>query len=95
MESTSGSGMPLIRNVAEPNQTPLLAITFIRRTSAFGLPGITYEPEFSSDGLHWTESSAMPVVIPLRHGWERVTVTDVPPPQATIRMGRVGVRVVP
>lgn len=95
MESTSGSGMPLIRNVAEPNQTPLLAITFIRRTSAFGLPGITYEPEFSSDGLHWIESSAMPVVIPLRHGWERVTVTDVPPPQATIRMGRVGVRVVP
>ncbi|MCF7730372.1 MAG: DUF2271 domain-containing protein [Akkermansiaceae bacterium] len=65
---------------------PVLQIEFIRR-KATTTPGITYTAQVGSDLSGWTNVTGTAVSIDST--WERVTVTDSPPPGSTRRFGRV------
>ena len=78
----STAGLPGTTTLAGP----VLQIEFIRRKASTN-PGITYTAQVGSDLSGWTPATGPAVSIDST--WERVTVTDSPPPGSTKRFGRV------
>ncbi|MBN8458818.1 MAG: DUF2271 domain-containing protein [Verrucomicrobia bacterium] len=81
--SGQSAGLPGI--AATPG--PVLKLEYLRRKTSSN-PGITYTPQFGSDLTGWTNATGG-TVVSVDTTWERVTVTDSPPPGAGIRFGRV------
>lgn len=84
------SGLPLT-SVNEADQSPALAIEFLRRK---GNPGITYQAEFSTDMLateSWENATNPETTYFIDETWERVRVEDHAPPGHASRFARVRV----
>lgn len=88
--STGTAGLPAVTVDApdEPNsEPPVVKIEFLRRKNS----DLTYMPQFSSslESGDWGAPQQQPTVVSIDDEWERVTVTDTPPPTASRRFARV------
>jgi formylglycine-generating enzyme required for sulfatase activity len=85
------SGLPCAAVSELPGGGKALVIEYIRRKASTN-PGITYRVQFSSDLQNWVDESLPEIVEPINATWERVFVTDNPPPGSSRRMGRVNIQ---
>ena len=91
VRGTGTSGLPSIATTQSPNG-PILTIQYVRLKASVN-SGLTYTPQFSSAlGVSgWSGPTGSETVESINSDWERVTVTDGPPPISSPRFGRVKV----
>ncbi|MCW1921767.1 FG-GAP repeat protein [Luteolibacter arcticus] len=90
----SGS-LPVMLLSEEEEGKPVLSLEYLRRTNVVDHE-LTYAPQFSStleegEGSGWFTPAGPEVVTPIDSFWERVTIRDIPPTDASARLGRVKV----
>lgn len=82
------AGLPSGEHVVLPDGRIALRMEYIRR-KASSAPGISYAVQFASDLHDWAEPGLPETATSIDDTWERVSVTDDPPPGILRRFGRV------